>query len=598
VSWRFWRCSVSVFVLAYIVGSAIAYAQNEWRIYVGPNIRVSMDSEKSHFEPMIASDGNGVLVASTNLTGGDNDEWITKAYVSRDNGNTWFSVWIPRMIASTAYGGTFASGDSAVAAGARGRIFYAALCRPSDARSHELVTCLYHSDDRGTSWSRLQILNIADHERFATDPASRLVILVGKWSGKKERLVMYVSHDNGSTFAGPFPYANVTGIAYDPCLLPGGLVFLPYVHETRTQEWLEGAVVRGARVIAGPFKLYNENASPLKVLIQRNVDRLLAGEYAAESLPVFLSRGENLYAVGSRFTDGVYRLALRISTDRGRRWSAPRYISTAGALRDQFAPSAAFNAEGVLGIAWSQMVDATHYDEQFTASLDGGRSFLPARVVTNAVSMPFNDENVSGQTTIFGKGSFFQYSGFTTRSAGGDYFGMAADDAGGFHPLWVDSRDGVGAQLYTSTIAILDSVPECVPSSGNAIDLSKTAKLVFDPARMNVATDVLTMPMRIENTGAAPITGPMTFTMTALQTDEYISPKARLPADAVPHVIGASNGKPGVGATLDFSHSFGDLGELPPGGVSNAVDLRLRLANPLLADPVVTGIIEGRICEK
>lgn len=593
------RVFISVSALAYGLGSAIVYAENAQRIYVAPNIRVSMDSEKSHFEPMIASAGNGLLVASANLTGGDNDSWITKAYVSRDNGNTWLSVWIPRMIASTAYGDSFSSGDSAVAAGARGRIFYAALCRPSAVQSHELVTCLYHSDDRGASWSSVEILHIADHERFATNPASGFVTIVGKWSGKKDRLVMYVSHDNGSTFAGPFPYAQVLGIAYDPCLLPGGTLFLPYVHETRTKIWLEGVLVRGDRVIAGPFKLYNSNPPPFKTLIQRNVDRLLAGKYASETLDVFLSHGYRLYAIGSTFTDGVYRLALRISSDRGRRWSAPRYLSAMiGAPRDQFAPSAAFNASGVLGVAWSEMTDATHYVERFTASLDGGRTFLAPRVITTVASMPFNDENVSGQTNGFGKGSFFQYSGFTTRSGGGDYFGMTTDDAGSFHPLWIDSRDGVGAQLYTATIALLTQTPTCTPTSDELADLGKNVKLIFDPSRMNVATGVLTMPLRLENSGNVPITGPVTFTITALQTDEYIPPKAMVPPNAVPRVIGATNGMTGVGATLSFSNSFGDFDELPPGGVSNAVDLRLRLSNPLLADPVVTGTIKGRICEK
>src|SRR5437762_2389537 len=70
------------------------------RVSVGPNIRVSTDSEKSHFEPMLASAGTKVLIASSNLTGGDNNGWITKAYISRDSGNTWFSVWFPELLTS------------------------------------------------------------------------------------------------------------------------------------------------------------------------------------------------------------------------------------------------------------------------------------------------------------------------------------------------------------------------------------------------------------------------------------------------------------------------------------------------------------------
>jgi len=60
-------------------------------------------------------------------------------------------------------------------------------------------------------------------------------------------------------------------------------------------------------------------------------------------------------------------------------------------------------------------------------------------------------------------------------------------------------------------------------------------------------------------------------------------------------VLGAANGKDGVGGTLDFSKAFGDLGELLPNAVSDAVELRLRLNN-LLVRPLIGGIVTGATC--
>ena len=45
-------------------------------------------------------------------------------------------------------------------------------------------------------------------------------------------------------------------------------------------------------------------------------------------------------------------------------------------------------------------------------------------------------------------------------------------------------------------------------------------------------------------------------------------------------VLNATNGKPGEGASFDFSDALGTLGLLAPGAVSGAVEFRLRVATP------------------
>lgn len=565
------------------------------QVAVASNVRVSTDSEKAHFEPMIASAGNGVLIASGNLTGGDDGAWITKPYVSRDNGNTWVSVWIPELISSDgAPLSSIISGDSAVAAGARGRLFFASLCTLRFRAVHDLSTCLYRSDDAGRTWKRT-MLNIGDHERFYTDPARGIVMLTGKGTGEPQRLVLYVSHDNGTTFSPPLTYAKAVGIAYDPCVLADGSIFLPFLRETHTNSFMEGVILTHYRDISAPFRLYDEGPTNYKALTARYQSRLVAGKYPEQAAPVFLSSASMLYSVTTLYKDGAYRLVLRRSRDGGHHWNAPQFVAPGG-MTDQFAPSATVNANGVLGIAWSQMTAGTAYDERFIASLDRGATFTPARIISTRDSQPFNDQNVAGAAVGDRKG-FFQVSGFTTRPSGGDYFGMTADEHGVFHPLWIDSRDGAGAQMYTAALDVSGVPPAaCTPRSASP-QVLKSAALLFDPSQFDARSGILTIPMRLHNSGHTPITAPVTYTVSALQAHEMISVKARIPAVAMPRITNASNGKTGAGATFDFSGAFGDYTQLPPGGVSNVVELRIKLANPLMAEPVTTGTFRGVVCE-
>ncbi|MGH7736389.1 MAG: sialidase family protein [Candidatus Tyrphobacter sp.] len=577
---------------ALILCAALPGARAPWRIFVGPNVRVSADSEKSHFEPMIAASANGVLLASTNLTGGDDNAWVTKGYVSTDSGNTWYSVLFPRLL--TSHPGDFlVSGDAAVAAGASGRLFFAALC-PLAPGAHVLVTCLYRSDDRGASWLGTT-LQIGDHERFVTDPANGFVLIAGKWSGKEDRLVFFVSHNNGTTFSGPHTFARGLGIALDPCRLSDGTVFIPFVDEQKKHVYYDGVLVSPSLHVSAPFRLYDTPQTPYSELAAQRARSTIAGRFADDVIPVFVTDGARIYAFDGADRGGTQRLILRVSLDRGRRWSAARVV--AAPRRQgvaQFAPAAAVSRGGIVGVSWSEMSGRTTYDERFSASLDHGATFLPARVISTGKSAPFNDENVAGQPQAFG-GSFMQFSGFTTRSSGGDYFGMAADGDGVFHPLWIDSRDGIGGQLYTASVAIARQMDAC-SEEPDAHDIMKNVAFAFDPPRMNVATGVLTIPVRLRNIGSVPLRAPLTLTITKLHADENIAPTYRVPPNDSPVIINASNGDAGAGATFDFSHTLGDLPALAPGAVTNAVDIEIRLHNALMAEPVLSATVAGGRC--
>jgi hypothetical protein len=83
--------------------------------------------------------------------------------------------------------------------------------------------------------------------------------------------------------------------------------------------------------------------------------------------------------------------------------------------------------------------DKSHcYRIYFAASINGGETFSPPHVVSDAVSCP---ENALNKETI----------GRWVR--GGDYMGLAAAADGSFHPVWVDARDGA-FQVYTARIEL------------------------------------------------------------------------------------------------------------------------------------------------
>lgn len=137
------------------------------------------------------------------------------------------------------------------------------------------------------------------------------------------------------------------------------------------------------------------------------------------------------------------QIFLSISSDAGRTWSPSRVISDdaselpAGRLPNHLMPMVAVNKHGVVGVCWYDRRD--HPDNlgywiRFSASLDGGRTWLPsARVSTHA-----NDVVEAEHYTHLN---------------GGDTVGLTADAQGVFHPLWIDNRTGVH-QMWTSTVTV------------------------------------------------------------------------------------------------------------------------------------------------
>jgi hypothetical protein len=156
---------------------------------------------------------------------------------------------------------------------------------------------------------------------------------------------------------------------------------------------------------------------------------------------------------GGPFRDRLYwacwdqsnrHIYVSTSVDRGETWSSPVAVNR-GSHPVQNAVITV-NRDGVVGVSWNDArEDPRAYRGSFrcqhvffTASLDGGRTFLPDARVSSAENCP--DAPANGE------------SGWRW-PAGGDYYGLAAAADGRFHLLWADSREGI-YQLRTATVTV------------------------------------------------------------------------------------------------------------------------------------------------
>jgi hypothetical protein len=90
----------------------------------------------------------------------------------------------------------------------------------------------------------------------------------------------------------------------------------------------------------------------------------------------------------------------------------------------------AVNPDGVLGVFYYStegQPDRQHFDTYFTASLDGGETFLPKARVSSQTSYPFGGGNLRPGPTVRTDARMtvlYTTSGLSRWPDGGDYIGM------------------------------------------------------------------------------------------------------------------------------------------------------------------------------
>jgi hypothetical protein len=261
---------------------------------------------------------------------------------------------------------------------------------------------------------------------------------------------------------------------------------------------------------------------------------------------------------------------LSYSSDRGKTWSSP--LRFGSMENDVFQTTACVNKEGVVGIMWYEDVaQATGYRVRFTASIDGGQSFLPPVTVSETPAKAEPERwlltgraNGKDPLTIRIFRSMWQ--------SGGDTAGLTADSNGLFHAFWIDNQTGIG-QIWTAAITESAQVSKNGSRELDQLeDVSKLTAIELSHLSFDSATQILREKIRIKNISNRQFADELKLRISNLQS-ELCSPLLVL----------AGNQQ---GSIVDF-FTGGKKKKLDPGDLSAEKEIAIKLSG-LHVVPTVT----------
>lgn len=572
-------------VLCVLAGPRLAFAQVSSSappmITVGPNVQVSAkNSGRAHWEVRMAADPDdaGHLLACSFIQSTKENTFHTVVYSSSDGGRTW----MPTLESGTA----IYVGDPDCIFGLKGTAYFATLALHSESSALP-ETLIYRSSDDGQTWRKPLSLPFIDREYLTIDRTTgeyrgRIYLqgntigpTVDDPHGTRAVLNVFRSTDDGANFLPPVvlppasthePFGNGNAL-----VLPDGsyaAVFPQWVNDpgqlTETPPgkpvgWMklvrsdDGGETFGAASVISPWY---ECKAPVSGLPQIAVD---------DSGGPFQGR---LYAVWADQQSGHCDIRFSYSTDKGTSW-APSIVINDEANRnspardwDHDMPVLAVNNRGVVAIEW---YDRSHSRQdigwwpRFTASLDGGETFLPSVELS-----PVPERHKPGEDLplwVFGEGGGSHQPRHRSKTltihletdqgenAGGDTGGMAADANGVFHPLWVDNRTGI-LQLWTASVTVHGrAIRNGSEELARLQDVTGLVTLDYSNVTYDPKSGAVSFDATMTNTSKSAISGPIKIRVIRLS-----------PGSGTVAIVNADNHATGPGAIWDFT-------PLVPGGV-------------------------------
>jgi hypothetical protein len=383
---------------------------------------------------------------------------VDAVYITTDGGKSWHGHLLSP--------GTSGGGDPFVAAGRNGTLLASYL-----GASQQQNLLVARSTDRGATWSFGSAINHPgmsdiDHDQMAIDQSQSrfrgrayIDVLGGtKWGARS--LALFYSADDGRTWQGPQIFQGSNALSYyqvyRPFTLSDGTLVLPYLGWSYIPNpkapyvyvdinaWLamslNGGLTFTPRRLAYhqhnvPFTAggvtYPSFAADRSGLHRDRIYLAWEGNFSREFLQV--DRKGN-------FSGKFFRVFVCYSDNRGRTWSRPVVVDPKEpAKTTQWYPFLTVNKDGTVGISWfaarpDRVALADPHDpyptvdEYFSASIDGGKTFLPAIRLSDSVRRKLL---AHGDTS-------------------GDYSGIVADAASRFHPFWASS-----GEVYTTSIRVI-----------------------------------------------------------------------------------------------------------------------------------------------
>ena len=446
---------LSAMLRALIVGAGICMTPADLvaqRITVGRTVTISTDAPADpHGESFLAinpKDPNNLL-AATNVVRKSGAG--TSAYVSHDAGRTWARVALPPTAMNVAEGW-----DVIVYYDGGGNAYWGSMYYgPSHKVNSGAGLWITRSVDGGRSWNAATLIpgaKLFDRPYMAFDVSGRfagrvyaggMAATVGFVSGRHPALLIAYSTDSTRNFGQPHIIMGTsdeqTSMVARMVVTPDGTLIAPFITTTVGAAAEPSAAPRGGPPTTREWALrlaVSEDGGN-SIAISPKVLTRIAARRGLPATAIDLSngpyRGRLYFLWEERAGDGV-NIYVSHSPDNGKTWSEPVAVNDNKVPGDHVNPAIAVNSEGQVGVTWNDRRAHRNkcYDLYFSASLDGGATFL-----SNVTS--------GGPPSCPGSGDPFP--------DGGETQGLAGGAGGVFHAAWIDGSSGV-KQLAATTFTV------------------------------------------------------------------------------------------------------------------------------------------------
>lgn len=507
-------------------------------IRVGPNVLVSADNPKrDHYEVIMAAnpDDPQQLIACSIIESPerpDTQNMGTVVYRSQNGGKAWRATL---EIPGTA--------DPTCQISSGGKAYFAAMLRyrpfvgaPPPKSPNAIL--FYRSDDSGETWLPPTRLSLEDRPMITVDNTSgkyRGSVYINanntsaKQSDRRQRTIVFRSSDLGRTFESVV-IPSLTEKSYSMGQ-SNGVVTSDGTFVTAYIELDDPTSIR----VLTRSNARNANAS-LRVVVSNTGGESFADSVVATrvhgtvvptgstipSMDIDRSSGkfrDRIYLVWADYRSGRGQVLLTHSSDKGKTWSRPSIVSDDWAWGsgrigpDNILPAVAVNRDGVVGVSWydrRDSVDNIGYKLRFSASVDGGESFLPSVAVSEKPAVYNHGYTTSRSIVSGGNAASGDLSiQIVPMIWSGDTAGLAADANGFFHPLWVDNRNGT-MQLWTASIRVdAKTSPNGDPYLDHLDDISPKCGIDILRSKTDWDTGVVTFEAYLVNTSKEDIFGPV-----------------------------------------------------------------------------------------
>jgi hypothetical protein len=539
-----------VLLLTFVFGVTVTAQQK--LISVGPNVRVSAaHGDWAHTEMNIAADPGDPkhLIACSIYKSQQPYKSSTIAYVSFDGGNSWTPTLDTNEFSQ--------SSDPNCTIGPTGAAYFIADVRTGP---FTLFAKVYRSEDGGKTWQPPTSLpSFFEKPSILAHKDNGNYIFINGWNDVREinggRAVSAIgisrSLNDGVSFENPVNRATfendrhfLAGMGNCVMLSNGNLVctFMQSNDDSPIEEQAQSLSLKAEVKVITVLRQGEAFGNAVTVDSLRILRRPPGTTTFGSLLAVDANDGpfkDRLYAVWAGVDTGRTQISFAYSADKGQTWSKSKHINddqTFDVLNpsrgpDDSMPAVAANRNGVVGVMWydrRESKDNLGWYIRFSASLDGGETFLPSVKVSEAPAE--FDQNTKWPiffwNTVSGGGSKLPGGPLTLDLQimgqlfnAGDYGGMAADASGVFHPLWADNRTGLH-QLWTSAIAVnAKGVLHGSPELAQLTEITDKVSLEILSTNYDRATNTLTCETRLINTSAQKLNGPFKVKVVSLTSD-------------------------------------------------------------------------------